>query len=422
MIKILKWLGIFFCSISLVSSLVATITNGEYLLCLFNLGFYGGIIWLLTGRPKFWVKKTIDIIVDEREVEWITTSNVVEAEEIIRKSIRENREIKINLSLSPSDFDYLAQCFPEKKIYLSLKVWVKINGANHYKGYDDTIEKIRQNYSLDSVVEGEKAIHSFETTTGDLYYTNDLPQNLRNLSRKTTVLYRSKEYSFSDFKSAVYHYKHYDTVKIEDFFDKNTYTPALDTEVKTGEDFNTINLSKTVPDFIAVDFETANNDRSSACSIGIITVSNGEITNKEHYYINPGKIEWGVINIRVHGIKPAIVENKPTFGELWKNINHHFNNTLVICHNASSFDISVLRACLSEHNIDYPQFQFGCTMTAAKNKGLDSKLKTLCERHKIDLKHHDAISDAEACARLAIHFYREDNSFNQFKITKFNQK
>ncbi|MGL5913477.1 MAG: DNA polymerase III subunit epsilon, partial [Bacteroidales bacterium] len=40
-------------------------------------------------------------------------------------------------------------------------------------------------------------------------------------------------------------------------------------------------------DFVALDFETANQHRSSVCSIGIVIVSNGKIVDKFYKLIQP---------------------------------------------------------------------------------------------------------------------------------------
>ena len=40
-------------------------------------------------------------------------------------------------------------------------------------------------------------------------------------------------------------------------------------------------------DFAAIDFETANNQRSSVCSVGIVIVRDGEITDTFYSLINP---------------------------------------------------------------------------------------------------------------------------------------
>ncbi len=40
-------------------------------------------------------------------------------------------------------------------------------------------------------------------------------------------------------------------------------------------------------DFAAIDFETANNERSSVCSVGIVIVRDGEIVNTFYSLIQP---------------------------------------------------------------------------------------------------------------------------------------
>ena len=40
-------------------------------------------------------------------------------------------------------------------------------------------------------------------------------------------------------------------------------------------------------DFAAIDFETANNERSSVCSVGIVIVRNGEIVDSFYSLIQP---------------------------------------------------------------------------------------------------------------------------------------
>lgn len=42
-------------------------------------------------------------------------------------------------------------------------------------------------------------------------------------------------------------------------------------------------------DFAAIDFETANNERSSVCSVGIVIVRDGEIVDKFYYSSSPNR-------------------------------------------------------------------------------------------------------------------------------------
>ena len=107
--------------------------------------------------------------------------------------------------------------------------------------------------------------------------------------------------------------------------------------------------------FIAIDFETANEKRNSPCSIGIVVVKNGEVTERIHHLIKPKEMRFMPINIGIHGIRPKMVENELEFDKIWEKIKHYFDNNLIIAHNAA-FDISVLRNTLALYNIEAPNF------------------------------------------------------------------
>ena len=69
-------------------------------------------------------------------------------------------------------------------------------------------------------------------------------------------------------------------------------------------------------DFVAIDFETANSDRDSACQIGITTVLNGKIKDVKCWFINP-ETHFDFFNTLIHGITEDKVKNALTFKELW---------------------------------------------------------------------------------------------------------
>ncbi|MCT8975288.1 exonuclease domain-containing protein [Clostridium sp. CX1] len=161
--------------------------------------------------------------------------------------------------------------------------------------------------------------------------------------------------------------------------------------------------------FIAIDFETANEKRNSACSIGIVVVKNGHVVEKIHHLIRPKEMRFMPINIGIHGIRPAMVENEPGFDKVWEKIKHYFNENLVIAHNAS-FDISVLRKSAELYDIELPSFKYICTMKLARNfyKGIENaKLNTVNDFLGYEFKHHDALQDALACSNILLNISEE---------------
>lgn len=172
--------------------------------------------------------------------------------------------------------------------------------------------------------------------------------------------------------------------------------------------------------FIAIDFETANEKRSSPCSIGIVVVKDNEVVEKLHYLIKPKEMRFMPINIGIHGIRPGMVEDEPEFDEIWDKISHYFNNSLVIAHNAS-FDISVIRRTLELYNIKPMPFEYVCTMKLARNfypQIENSKLNTVNRYLGYEFNHHGALADALGCSNILLSISKELKCDDIYEICK----
>ncbi len=156
--------------------------------------------------------------------------------------------------------------------------------------------------------------------------------------------------------------------------------------------------------FNAIDFETANHQRDSACQLGLVQVRNGEITQKFAWYIQPQPLHFLQSHIAIHGITPLEVANAPRFCELWDELEPLLEGEVLVAHNAL-FDVGVLRACLNSAGLRIPYHQFACTVAIARRTwfGYPSySLKPLANRLGVHFKHHDALEDAVACAQIAL--------------------
>jgi DNA polymerase-3 subunit epsilon len=154
--------------------------------------------------------------------------------------------------------------------------------------------------------------------------------------------------------------------------------------------------------FVALDFETADRYRDSACSIGLVRVEQGQVVNKAHYLIQPPRRQFEFTYI--HGITWDQVANQPTFAELWPQLAATFAGADFLAAHNASFDRSVLNACCRAYNIAPPLPEFVCTVKLARQAWniRPTKLPNVCDYLDIPLNHHDALSDAEACAKIAI--------------------
>ena len=159
--------------------------------------------------------------------------------------------------------------------------------------------------------------------------------------------------------------------------------------------------------FLAIDFKTASYGRDSACAVGLDRVEDGVIVRKESHLIRPPSNEF--VFTYIHGITWEDVLYEPCFEGLWGSIEELFAGIdFLVAHNAS-FDRGVLKACCERAGIEYPDIPFRCTVRAARQAwGVrPTKLPDVCAHLGIDLDHHDAASDSEACARIMIAALRE---------------
>jgi DNA polymerase-3 subunit epsilon len=160
--------------------------------------------------------------------------------------------------------------------------------------------------------------------------------------------------------------------------------------------------------FIAIDYETANPDFASACSLGVSIVEQGKVLETFQSLIKPPK-EFSTFdpwNVMIHGITASAVKDAPTFDFVWEKLEK-FNskyNVPFACHFAG-FDIRVTEALLKYYKKDFQEIKFYDTYTIARKmwpKLSNHKLNTLSEAFNIELQHHKASSDAQACALIAL--------------------
>ena len=158
--------------------------------------------------------------------------------------------------------------------------------------------------------------------------------------------------------------------------------------------------------FVAIDFETANQHRTSVCSVGVVIVRDGEIVDKFYSLINPypNYYHWGCQNI--HGLSDADTCDAPTFAEVWAQIAPKIEGQQLVAHN-KSFDESCLKACFKHYGMEYNYSPFMCTLQASRKAFADilpnHQLHTVSAHCGFDLtNHHHALADAEACAVIGI--------------------
>jgi DNA polymerase-3 subunit epsilon len=167
-----------------------------------------------------------------------------------------------------------------------------------------------------------------------------------------------------------------------------------------------------VKDFAAIDFETANNDPASICSIGVVIVRNGMISDRIYELVRPEPEWYAYWNTRVHGLTEKDTVDAPTFDRVWQKIEPQIEGLPLVAHN-SAFDERCLKAVFKTYGMTYPDYVFHCTCRIARKvfekKILpDYRLHTVAAHCGYDLRnHHHALADAEACAVIAQQILQE---------------
>ena len=162
--------------------------------------------------------------------------------------------------------------------------------------------------------------------------------------------------------------------------------------------------------FTAIDFETAVG-QDTACAIGMVTVEDGEITDQYYQLIQPPENLYSWRTTQVHGLTSRDTCSAPLLPHIFPEIQRRLVGRTLVAHN-ESFDRNVLIKSMAHYGMDYESLglpdRWACTVKIYRAKGFKPcGLDVLCEQFGIELNHHQALSDAVACARLYLKHLRQ---------------
>ena len=155
--------------------------------------------------------------------------------------------------------------------------------------------------------------------------------------------------------------------------------------------------------FTAIDFETANKYANSACSLAAVTIHDNACVNEAYTLIEPPYMVFSPDNVRIHGITPDQVADKPQFDALWNDIRPHLEGQILMAHYAV-FDTRVLRSLIKTYHLEAPAAKYACTVEISRKVWPDlcnHKLDTVAGFLGFQFHHHQALDDARACAVIA---------------------
>ena len=158
--------------------------------------------------------------------------------------------------------------------------------------------------------------------------------------------------------------------------------------------------------FAAIDFETANECRSSVCSVGVVVVRGGVVADSFYSLIHPEPDYYQWFCQEVHGLSAEDTDDAPVFPDVWKKIEPLIGDLPLVAHN-SPFDEGCLREVFQVYQMDYPEYEFFDTCATSRrvfgHRLPNHQLQTVAAACGYDLtRHHHALADAEACAAIAM--------------------
>ena len=161
-------------------------------------------------------------------------------------------------------------------------------------------------------------------------------------------------------------------------------------------------------DYIAIDFETANYYRNSACSVGLVRFIDGKEVDSCYSLIHPAKMyfipKW---TQEIHHISYDDVRDKPYFPEIWDNMVMPFIKQTpgipLVAHNGNNFDMPVIKDCCNYFGMDVPALEYFDSLIIAKKtwpKMENHQLTKLGEFFGIEYLAHDALEDSRTCGKI----------------------
>jgi len=175
---------------------------------------------------------------------------------------------------------------------------------------------------------------------------------------------------------------------------------------------------------VALDFETANSNLASACSLGVTIYDDGELLDNFEWYFKPHHLYNYFTNSHIHGIYEEDVINEKEFVFYYEDLKQILNDSIIVAHNAS-FDIGVLNALCDVYGLDHFKNKFLDTVKISRMvypELYNHKLDTVSNYLGICLNHHNGKSDSFACMMIllkameAYKCYETDEFIDKLKI------
>ncbi len=157
---------------------------------------------------------------------------------------------------------------------------------------------------------------------------------------------------------------------------------------------------------IGLDFETANFNSGSICSVGIACLNaDGTLAAGMNCLVRPHRsmdwVSWRFFQI--HGIGDADLRDAPEFPDIWDEFCALVGcGGCVVIHNAP-FDLGQLRSVMKLYGLSSLEFEYVCSLSVSRKcfpELTSHSLSNMADYFGIRFNHHEAFDDARTCAEI----------------------
>ncbi|MBP5638004.1 MAG: 3'-5' exoribonuclease [Victivallales bacterium] len=172
-----------------------------------------------------------------------------------------------------------------------------------------------------------------------------------------------------------------------------------------------------------LDFETANGKRGSICAAGCAIVDDTGVTESREWLVCPHKgYRWMRPDFTdIHGLNYWDVCNCMEFPAVWPELQRKLLEAdCVVIHNAP-FDLGHLRSVLELYELPPVEFDYVDSLAVSCRLFPEMEshsLDAMAERFGIVFRHHNALEDATACARLIVQMGIPEGFIQHFNTLK----
>lgn len=200
-------------------------------------------------------------------------------------------------------------------------------------------------------------------------------------------------------------FKHCDSKESKNLFAKKMLVKKKQEKLNNKKKFSIHQWGIDDNDYVFINFETANVNKTSACQLIMIKVVHGKIVKSYSSLIKPYPEEFTFSHI--HGITSEQISLVPNFKELWVDIVSFFHeNTVFIAHNAN-FNVNVLKALINHYDLECPNFFYICSVKLFQKtyNYPNTRLSAIAHSNQIKFDYNDRLANVITLHKLInLHF------------------